>query len=959
MQNETAGIEFFILSKFLEVYSMEKTTKIPTAVVVNDDLTQLNILCGLLKKAGVEYASFTNAQEALKSLAHGNPPEIIISDVYMPGGLDGWRFCRMLRSPEYKKFNKVPILIVSATYSGDEPAKITSDLGANAFLSLPLDGKEFISTIYSLINGKKECNALHVLVVEDSKVISKQISLAFQNHGFLVDKVDSLGQALSQIDQSVYDIAVADFNLNDNQGAALLEKIQSQCGDCVCIMLTADERPELAMEWAKKGVDAYLRKPFDPEYVIMQCEHFRRERAFVRIQDLLELRTSQLRESEYKFRQTFDVSPAGIVLVGLDTRFIRCNLSFSQSLGYEPEELVGKLIEEVTLPEDRQIGKPEMVALVKGEIAKAQVQKRYISKDGQVIWGEVTISLIRDSNGQVQYYLALIQNITERKQIEEKLLEEAARRIILMDQSRDGIVIINQDGKVVESNRKFADMLGYSIESMSQLSVFDWEFLVPRKRLEEMIKNVDETGDHFETKHRRKDGSVYDVEISTNAAIFDEQKLIFCVCRDITERKSIEQDLYLKSLVLDQIQDHVTITDLQGNITYINQAETKTFGLPLEQVVGKSTSIYGENAQKGATQREIVEKTLRDGIWRCEVVNYAKDGSEHYMDCRTQVVKNGDGKPVALCGIATDITERKKIEESLILSEEKFSKAFKTSPDSININRLHDGLYLEINEGFTNLTGYSANEVLGKTSLEINIWGNPQDRERLVKGLREKGEVQNLEAPFRIKNGEIKICLMSARIINVNNEQCILSITRDITDRKQVEQALSESEEKYRILFEQAPDGVVILEQDTGRIIEFNDQVCHQLGYTREELATLCVADIEVIESAEDVRAHIQNIISSGHDEFVTKHRTKQGEIRDIQVIAQVVIVDEKLIYHCIWRDVTERKLAERTINEQLKELQRWHSITMGREDRIMELKREVNKLLSDAGNPPRYSSVE
>ena len=143
---------------------MEKTTKIPTAVVVNDDLTQLNILCGLLKKAGVEYASFTNAQEALKSLAHGNPPEIIISDVYMPGGLDGWRFCRMLRSPEYKKFNQVPILIVSATYSGDEPAKITSDLGANAFLSLPLDGKEFISTIYSLINGKKECNALHVLV---------------------------------------------------------------------------------------------------------------------------------------------------------------------------------------------------------------------------------------------------------------------------------------------------------------------------------------------------------------------------------------------------------------------------------------------------------------------------------------------------------------------------------------------------------------------------------------------------------------------------------------------------------------------------------------------------------------------------------------------------------------------------------------------------------------------------
>ena len=102
-------------------------------------------------------------------------------------------------------------------------------------------------------------------------------------------------------------------------------------------------------------------------------------------------------ESEIKFRQTFDISPVGIVMVGLDKRFIHCNLAFSQSLGYETEELVGKLIEDVTLPEDKQIGMAEMMAIMKGEIAKSQVHKRYLRKDGQVIWGEVTISLIRDS----------------------------------------------------------------------------------------------------------------------------------------------------------------------------------------------------------------------------------------------------------------------------------------------------------------------------------------------------------------------------------------------------------------------------------------------------------------------------------------------------------------------------------------------------------------------------------
>lgn len=102
-----------------------------------------------------------------------------------------------------------------------------------------------------------------------------------------------------------------------------------------------------------------------------------------------------LRDSELKFRQTFDISPVGIVMVGLDKRFINCNLAFSHSLGYEAEELVGKLIEEVTLPEDNQIGVAEMTAIVKGEISESKVQKRYLRKDGQVIWGEVIISLNR------------------------------------------------------------------------------------------------------------------------------------------------------------------------------------------------------------------------------------------------------------------------------------------------------------------------------------------------------------------------------------------------------------------------------------------------------------------------------------------------------------------------------------------------------------------------------------
>jgi PAS domain S-box-containing protein len=150
---------------------------------------------------------------------------------------------------------------------------------------------------------------------------------------------------------------------------------------------------------------------------------------------------------------------------------------------------------------------------------------------------------------------------TELQTKEKALADEATRRRILIDQSRDGIVVLDQDGKVYEANKQFAEMLGYSSEEARQLNVFDWEYLFPREQVLEMIRTVDEAGDHFETRHRRQDGSTYDVEISTNAATFAGQKLIFCVCRDITERKTMEKQIQEKNEELDAQNEELKATD--------------------------------------------------------------------------------------------------------------------------------------------------------------------------------------------------------------------------------------------------------------------------------------------------------------------------------------------------------------------------------------------------------------
>lgn len=134
-------------------------------------------------------------------------------------------------------------------------------------------------------------------------------------------------------------------------------------------------------------------------------------------------------------------------------------------------------------------------------------------------------------------------SIDNLKRAEEALKEESMRRRILIEQSRDGIVIVDEEGKVAEANRSFAQMLGYSLDEVHDMYVWDWETHASREQILTMIKDVDATGDHFETRHRRKDGSCYNVEISTNGAHYGGQKLIFCVCRDITERKQSEEEL--------------------------------------------------------------------------------------------------------------------------------------------------------------------------------------------------------------------------------------------------------------------------------------------------------------------------------------------------------------------------------------------------------------------------------
>ncbi len=280
-------------------------------------------------------------------------------------------------------------------------------------------------------------------------------------------------------------------------------------------------------------------------------------------------------------------------------------------------------------------------------------------------------------------------------------------------------------------------------------------------------------------------------------------------------------------------------------------------------------------------------------------------------------------------------SNRQLAEEALRLSEEKFSKAFKTSPDAVNINRLSDGLYLDINEGFTEIMGYTREDVIGRSSLpgDLGIWVRQEDRDHLVASLKATGEAIGLEAPFRCKGGTVIYGQMSARVLEINGEACILSITRDITERKRTEEALRKSEERYRNILDSIEEGYY--EVDTkGNITFFNDSLCVFVGYSRDELMGMNYHQYTDEENADKLYKAYNEVYRTGIPAKSSNYQVirKDGTTRFGEVSVSTIRDEEGNItgFRGISRDVTERKEAEEEnekLEGQLKQAQKMESI--------------------------------
>ncbi len=386
-------------------------------------------------------------------------------------------------------------------------------------------------------------------------------------------------------------------------------------------------------------------------------------------QDLLQeiqerQRTEEKLEKSLSLQRAILESTAdGLLVVDRDGRIFTYNKMFAQMWKIPETVLASKKDEEALAFVLQQLKTPEtFLAKVQELYGEPEAESYDVIEfqDGRIF---ERFSQPQRLGEKVVGRVWSFRDVTRQRQTEEALAEEAVRRRILVEQSRDGIIVLEQTGKVYEANQRFAEMLGYSCEEVRQLYVWDWDAQWTREELLEQLRLIDATGDYFETRHRRKDGTFLDVEISTNGTVLAGKKLVFCVCRDISQRKAAELALRESEekyrLVFEKAPLGIMHYDQTSTITKCNEKFAEIIGAPKEKFIG----FHMIRQLRDKKMREAVAASLQGegGYYEGDYISVTA-GKLTPVRAIFQPIFSPDGVVSGGVTIFEDITERKKAE---------------------------------------------------------------------------------------------------------------------------------------------------------------------------------------------------------------------------------------------------------------------------------------------------------
>ncbi|HYY58152.1 MAG TPA: PAS domain S-box protein, partial [Pyrinomonadaceae bacterium] len=362
----------------------------------------------------------------------------------------------------------------------------------------------------------------------------------------------------------------------------------------------------------------------------------------------------------------------------------------------------------------------------------------------------------------------------------------------IIESADDAIITKTLDGIITSWNRGAERIFGYTAHEVIGKPV---TILIPKDHQDEEPAilarlRAGQRIEHYETVRVRKDGTLVDISLTVspirgpNGQILGASK----IARDISERKRAEEALRSREEELTDFIENSVVglhwVAADGTILWANQAELDLLGYKREEYVGHHIAEFHADPQ--VIDDILTRLTHDETLHSYEARLRCKDGSLRYVLISSNVRRQSGEFHHTRC-FTRDITERRLAEEALRQSEERFAKAFKASPLALTITSLKTSRLLEVNETFSRMSGYTREEAVGRTTLELGVWARPSDRDEEVAIVSERGQVRDLEYRFRMKDGTERIGLLSAERIEIGGEPCALTVIQDITEQKRAE----------------------------------------------------------------------------------------------------------------------------------------------------------------------------
>ena len=631
-----------------------------------------------------------------------------------------------------------------------------------------------------------------------------------------------------------------------------------------------------------------------------------------------------LRESEARYRAAFVASQDAMLIFTVPEGVcVEINSAYTEITGWSPEDVVGLTAGDIHIFTDVEIYRAKMVELIRdGVVSAFEMEMR--RKSGELFWVVANVVVLQ-INGKT-CGLVVLRDISGQRMAEQarRAIEERYRAAF--ETSFDGIAILSIDpetlvGHYIDANDRAMQIIGIKREELlghtpNELGLWsdpaEFASRVEVLRRQGYFQDVEE-------KFQRPDGTVCRLMTSGSFLQIEGRPCLLVTFRDVTAAKETEQTLRMSEeryrTAFQTSMDAIAITSLEDGIFLeVNQTFLEMLGYEREAVIGRTSKAL--HVWVDAADREALFAPLARGesLREARFVFVRRNGEKFHGVVSASLITVG-GIP-SILSVIRDLTEAEKADEAQRASEERYRTAFETSRDGIAIFNHQDHTILDVNAQFTRMVGWSREEILGHTTVELKLDVSEDDRKTVLKGLAQEGVVRDAVIPLRRKNGEVFWAVVSGSLIKIDRAMCSYVTVRDVTEQRLAEKALRASESRYRTVFQTSLDPISIVRVRDSSFVDVSDAFLEVTGWSRDEVVGHTSADIG-LWTDRSKRAEVNAALDGGQRVVImeTEFRKKDGALFWGLLTATRFEMEGDICTLSVIRDLTAARRAEAEIH--------------------------------------------